>query len=232
MSNPPFTIGQNSSSPSIDLRSRIVSAARELFLEHGYSKVSTNEIADALGISKKTLYREFETKEEILRACVVPRLKETSKLIDGILADRVMPFPEKLKAIMSTIGFQQQRVTPVLLRDVSVHAPELWHEIQEHKQVRFRKFGELLEEGIKRGVFRSDIPKEIILRTYTSAAENLLTPQSLGELPCTAHEVFQNLVTILFEGILEPDARKKIKIARSPRKSDRSPDTRRRTQKR
>jgi AcrR family transcriptional regulator len=192
------------------LRGRIVDSARALFYDHGYSKVSTSEIAEAVGISKKTLYKEFETKEDILRACVIPKLKESAKLVDSLIADRSIPFPEKMKQVMSVIGFQHQRVSPVLLKDVSIHAPDLWREIVEHKQARFKKFGLLLDEGIEHGVFRDDIPREIILRCYTSAAENLMTPQSLGELPCTSQEVFQNIITILFEGILRDGKRKSL----------------------
>ena len=55
------------------LRQRIIDQARVLFHEHGYSKVSASEIAQALGISKKTLYKEFETKEDILKAVVIPK---------------------------------------------------------------------------------------------------------------------------------------------------------------
>src|SRR5580692_10678376 len=176
-----------------NLRSRIVDAARELFHEHGYSKVSASEIAQAIGISKKTLYKEFETKEDILRAVILPKLKESSKQIDSILANRAMPFLDKLKEVMSMIGFQHQRVSPVLSRDVFIHAPEVWREIHEVKQARFRKFGTLIEEGIKRGVFRSDVPAEVILRSYTAAVENLMVPQTLGELPCTAQVAFQSL---------------------------------------
>jgi AcrR family transcriptional regulator len=197
--------------PEQNLSSRIVDAARELFHEHGYSKVSATEIAQAIGISKKTLYREFETKEDILRAVILPRLKESAKLIDSILANRAMPFLDKLKEVMSMIGFQHQRVSPVLSRDVFIHAPEVWREIHEVKQARFRKFGTLIEEGIERGVFRSDVPAEIILRSYTAAVESLMVPQTLGELPCTAQVAFQSLIKILFEGILETDAGKKLR---------------------
>jgi AcrR family transcriptional regulator len=197
--------------PDPELHARIVEAARELFLEHGYSKVSATEIAQAIGISKKTLYREFETKEDILRAVILPKLKESAKQIDSILADRAMPFLDKLKAVMSMIGFQHQRASPVLVRDVFIHAPDVWREIHEVKQARFRKFGTLIEEGIERGVFRSDVPAEVILRSYTAAVENLMVPQTLGELPCTAQVAFQSLIKILFEGILETDAGKKLR---------------------
>ena len=197
---------------NLTLRSRILNSARQLFLDHGYSKVSTNEIAEAVGISKKTLYREFETKEEILRDVVVPKLKESSKQIDAMLADRSMPFLEKLETIMSIIGFQHQKVSHILLRDVCVHAPAVWHEIDVARQERFRKFEQLLNEGIEKGVFRSDISPEIILRGYTAMVDALMTPATLGELPCTAREVFQSLIAILFEGILQEDVRKKFRI--------------------
>ncbi|HET6401512.1 MAG TPA: TetR/AcrR family transcriptional regulator [Candidatus Kapabacteria bacterium] len=191
-----------------DLRTRIVDAARELFLEHGYSKVSASEIAGAIGISKKTLYREFATKEDILRAVVLPKLKESTKRIDAIIADRAIPFPEKLQLVLNIMGTQQQRVTPVFIRDISVHAPGVWGEIKEHKQARLKKFETLLEEGIKLGFFRSDIPQEVIVRMHTAAVEALTTPQALGELPCTSQEVFRNIVTVMFEGILCDGKRK------------------------
>src|SRR5947209_10496300 len=172
--------------PETSLRARIVEQARTLFLDHGYSKVSTIEIAEALGISKKTLYKEFDSKEEILRAVILPKLKESTERLDAAINDRTLPFPEKLRAVLSVIGAQQQRVSQVLIRDVCVHAPEVWREIQEYKQARLRKFEKLLEEGVKQSIFRADIPQEIIIRIHTQADETLMTPQSLGELPCTS----------------------------------------------
>jgi AcrR family transcriptional regulator len=190
--------------PETSLRGRIVEQARELFLDHGYSKVSASEIAEALGISKKTLYKEFESKQEILRAVILPKLKDATRRLDEAINDRTLPFPEKLKAVLAVIGAQQQRVSPVLIRDVCVHAPEVWREIQEHKQARLKKFEKLLVEGVKQGYFRADIPQEIIIRMHTAAVESLMTPQALGELPCTSQEVYQGIITILFEGILKP----------------------------
>ncbi len=190
------------------LRTRIGEAARTLFLDHGYSKVSASEIAGAIGISKKTLYREFVTKEDILRAVVLPKLKESTKRIERVLADRTLAFPEKLQQVLAIMGTQQQRVSPIFVRDIAVHAPEVWREIQEHKKARLKKFETLLEEGIELGYFRADIPQEVIVRMHTAAVESLMTPHALVELPCTSQEVFQNIVTVLFEGIL-CDAKRK-----------------------
>lgn len=192
------------------LHERIVEQARQLFLEHGYSKVSTHEIAAALGISKKTLYREFETKEDILRVVIITKLKESAKRVDSILANRTLSFPDKLQGMLNVIRDQQRRVSPVLIRDVCASAPEVWKEIVEHKRGRLKKFEGLLEEGMRLGYFRSDVPKEIIVRMHSAAIEALTTPQALGELPCTSEEVFQNVIRVLFEGILLEPKRKAI----------------------
>jgi TetR/AcrR family transcriptional regulator, cholesterol catabolism regulator len=198
-----------------DLQQRIVDAARELFFERGYSTVSTQEIADAIGISKKTLYREFETKEDILRAVVLPRLKESTAFVEGVLKDRAMLYMEKLRTVMSAMGVQNQRISVNFVRDVSMHAPAVWREIQHYKQERFKIFGELLKQGFAKNVFRSDIRPEVVSKLYTAAIDTLLTPQALAELPCTAPEVLQSLLTVFFEGMLEEDARKEFRRAKA-----------------
>jgi len=49
-------------------RAQIVAAAMQAFLEHGYAASSVNKIADTAGVSIKTLYRHFETKDELFSA--------------------------------------------------------------------------------------------------------------------------------------------------------------------
>ena len=93
------------------------------------------------------------------------------------------------------------------MRDVSIHAPNVWQEINDFRRDRYRKFELLLKEGIDNGAFRRDIKPEVILRMYTNAVESLMTPSSLGELPCTAQEVFYSLLSILLTGVLNEDAR-------------------------
>jgi TetR/AcrR family transcriptional regulator, regulator of autoinduction and epiphytic fitness len=48
-------------------REAIVSAAQRLFLERGFGAVSMDELADAAGVARRTLYNQFSSKEEIFR---------------------------------------------------------------------------------------------------------------------------------------------------------------------
>ena len=48
-------------------REAIVEAATRLFLEHGFGSVSMDELAEAAGLARRTLYNQFTSKEEIFR---------------------------------------------------------------------------------------------------------------------------------------------------------------------
>ncbi len=48
-------------------REAIVEAATRLFLDHGFGSVSMDELAEAAGLARRTLYNQFVSKEEIFR---------------------------------------------------------------------------------------------------------------------------------------------------------------------
>jgi TetR/AcrR family transcriptional regulator of autoinduction and epiphytic fitness len=50
-----------------DSREAIVEAAQSLFLERGFGSVSMDELAEAAGVARRTLYNQFASKEEIFR---------------------------------------------------------------------------------------------------------------------------------------------------------------------
>jgi AcrR family transcriptional regulator len=53
-------------------RARILDAARDLFTEKGYEKVSLREVAEVVGLTKAALYYYFPTKEKMFEALVEP----------------------------------------------------------------------------------------------------------------------------------------------------------------
>ena len=50
-----------------DSREAIVGAAERLFLDRGFGAVSMDELAEAAGVARRTLYNQFANKEEIFR---------------------------------------------------------------------------------------------------------------------------------------------------------------------
>jgi TetR/AcrR family transcriptional regulator of autoinduction and epiphytic fitness len=65
-----FQNGQNAAGSKFrrgGSRSAIIDAAEGLFLERGFGSVSMDELAEAAGVARRTLYNQFASKEEIFR---------------------------------------------------------------------------------------------------------------------------------------------------------------------
>ncbi|WP_210617485.1 TetR/AcrR family transcriptional regulator [Mammaliicoccus lentus] len=67
-----------------DIRKQILEIADKLFQENGYDKTSMDKIAKESGVSRRTLFRYFESKSEILFLSNNDLLKNTlDEFLDG-----------------------------------------------------------------------------------------------------------------------------------------------------
>jgi len=64
-------------------RERVLSAALELFGEHGVSGTSLQMIADRIGVTKAAVYHQFHTKDEIVLAVLAPALESLHRSIEA-----------------------------------------------------------------------------------------------------------------------------------------------------
>ena len=69
-----------------DTRARILRAAQELFLRHGYHATTLQEIAGEVGITKPALYYHFESKTDMLDALLQPLTAELDEVLDEAAA--------------------------------------------------------------------------------------------------------------------------------------------------
>jgi AcrR family transcriptional regulator len=193
-----------------DIRERILNKASEMFFQFGYLKVTMDEIAARLGMSKKTLYKYYPGKESLIREMIKNVKCEVDDYIAELWSDDQMDFVFKLKKLMNFIGQQSSKMRGPLIEDIQKYNPEIWTEIQEfRKQTSQRKFTLLINEGIEKGIFRNDIDNSIIVMTYINAIQGIITPEVLAQIPFTTGQVFEALGKIIFEGILTEEGRAK-----------------------
>ena len=63
---------------------QILNAAKKLFTNYGFKKVSMDEIASEAGVTKKTVYTYFSSKEELLKYCIKEELQNMKKIIENV----------------------------------------------------------------------------------------------------------------------------------------------------
>ena len=197
--------------PQFDMRSHILSTAKTLFLQFGFSKVTVDEIASRLGISKKTIYKYFTSKDELINTLLEQTISEMDAQCKGILQREDLGFVEKLREMMKNIAVQYSALHRPLMEDLERNAPHIWRRIAEFRSTLVHQgFGKLLREGIEQGMFRDDIDEKLILMIYLNAIESSINPQSLASLPFSAVQVYEAILKVIYEGILTSVARLRI----------------------
>lgn len=81
-----------------DKKSRILVAARTVFLRYGYRRVSMNDIAETAAVSRPALYLLFKNKEEIFVGVLQQWIDETIADVDKELASNAMPAERIIRA--------------------------------------------------------------------------------------------------------------------------------------
>jgi AcrR family transcriptional regulator len=192
------------------LKSIIITHVQERFLVEGFSRLSVDRIASDLGISKKTFYKVFENKEELVRQVADSFMQEVRDQIFRILLSD-QGFLPKLNELMMFLGRQIARFHRVIEVDIRKHVPELWTRLHQFRSERIHEvFGKLLDQGIREGHVRAGVNKRIFILAYLSAVEKIVQPELLADESFSAHEALQNILVIFFHGILTEEATAKL----------------------
>ncbi len=186
----------------IAVRQEIVDTAKAYFLKYGYSRVSTAEIADEAGRSKKTLYKHFPTKEALL-AAVVERVNSTVEFeIVTLLADATLSAEERVRHVLERVGVHLVSVGLVLYDDLESKEPGLYTQArQQQRAVLADLLKNLLRQAITAKAFRPDIDVDSTISTFLASVEALAKPAAVASHADDPTVLFRTLVSWLIAGL-------------------------------
>lgn len=192
------------------IRDRIIHKCAELFAVRGFSKISMDEISRALGMSKKTIYKYFAGKDELVKTVILNFRDTTLSRIQTVLSDDELDFYMRLSKILEVTGEQLSKIQKPILEDLKMYMPEFWAEIEEKRRTVLRQvYGTLISEGKEAGIIRHDVDIDFFLLMYMNLVTSIVNPEVLSRIPYSPSQVFNNIVKTLFTGILTEEARNK-----------------------
>ncbi len=134
---------------------RILQGAKDEFLRQGYTGASMDRIASSLGMSKRTIYQVFPSKEALFREVMDSFIASTLELVGGLVNDGSLDFEEKLQRLMETVGSQLTRICQPLVADMRVRFPDIWKKVHA---MRVRVIDEYWGEADERGAAPRRLP--------------------------------------------------------------------------
>src|SRR2546427_4968343 len=98
--------------PADASRQRIVEAARAHFFSHGFRRVTMDDLAEELGVSKKTLYTHFPSKTVLLEAVLADKFAGVSATLEKVTREHSRDFPVALHELLANTQRELDEIKP------------------------------------------------------------------------------------------------------------------------
>ena len=146
----------------MDFRERILTEADELFCKFGIKRITMDDIAKQLGMSKKTIYQHFKDKNELVYVLIQSMLERQMKVMD-INTTNATKAVEEVFLVVTHLQEMLSKMNPMIFYDLQKYHPETW---ALFKNFRYSYMKECLFKnlkwGVEEGLFRKELNYEII----------------------------------------------------------------------
>jgi predicted transcriptional regulator len=190
------------------MKEQVLEKATELFLTLGVKSVTMDDLANEMGISKKTIYNHFENKTKLIEEITTHLFCSISAGIDTICALDKNPIEELLeikKFVMqhlrdekSSPQYQLQKYYPKIYASIRTKQ----YEMMQHCVVNN------VRKGIGMGIYRENLNVDFVSRIYFSGVisikDHLLFPQEMF----ATNKLQDDFLEYHLRGIITPEGRK------------------------
>jgi TetR/AcrR family transcriptional regulator, cholesterol catabolism regulator len=168
-----------------------------------------NDLAEELGISKKTLYAHFPGKIDLLEAVLADKFAGVEAKLKKVTYEHLHDFPATLHELLAGTQRELDEIKPPFVRDMRQKAPQVFKVVERRRAALIQHyFGKLFVEGQRTGMVRKDIPARLIIEILLAMVQSIMNPAKMEELGMMPKDGFAGILKIVLEGALTAKGRK------------------------
>jgi len=191
----------------MNIRNKIVAYSKEKFFNEGFYKISMDEIASGLRVSKKTIYKYFSSKNKLIDAVVMDFQTEIRKELYSIVNTDQNSLL-KIKMVSNLFAKISITVNERMLRDLQIQRPDLWQNIDDFRTKIIEEiWTDIIINGKKEGYIK-DLPENIIITIIISSISSVINPSFLLNNSYSVKHAFEIMFGILITGVLTEKGKK------------------------
>ena len=172
-----------------------------MFTRYGIRSITMDDIARELAISKKTLYHDFEDKNDLIKRVIDYDILVNRKFLEEVHRSDFNAI-EELFHVNERIHRDRSSYSPTFYYDLKKYHPETYKRwLDEKRQNMFDLIVGNLIKGKKEGVFREDIHEHSIGKLYVARTEMLNNHEISDVLQTITSEFMQEILIYHLHGI-------------------------------
>ncbi len=146
----------------MEVKESIIATAETLFLRYGFKRVTMDDIAREMAISKKTIYQYFKDKNEIVCSVTEQYLAKENEAIVA-LEEESENVIEYLVMLSKELRRHIAAIHPAAMDDLKKYFPQGWKIFVKYKRDYFLKsMIKTLNKGMDEGYFRRNMNPEVL----------------------------------------------------------------------
>ncbi len=185
-----------------DTKFKILKGATELFMRYGIRSVSMDNIANHLGVSKKTLYQYFKDKDEMVLSVTETHILGDRAELEEI-AKSAKNSVEELVKLSACLRENFREMNPSLLFDLQKYHHDAWNVWLTYKNDFIKhQIERSINQGKEEGYFRSEVNTNVMaimrMETIQMGFDPTLFPKEQYTLTEVQLQIFEHFIYGLF----------------------------------
>jgi AcrR family transcriptional regulator len=160
----------------MDDQEKIIELGEEKFFKEGFYKTTMDDIAAELRMSKKTIYKFFPSKEDLVKAIAKHFMnKMKNKIVPALSSDKNAI--EKLAELIQILAGASQKISPRMMDEMRRHFPSLWDEVDKFRtEMMIGNLTKVIDQGKTEELF-IDYPTPIIMTMLVASVRSIVNPE-------------------------------------------------------
>lgn len=183
------------------MEERILAETIRLIRQKGFS-FTMNDLAGALGTSKRTLYAHYPSKDQLAEAVVAQFIAEMKQMEKSIYEDETLDALEKVKQMLIGLPKEMELLNMGLLQELKKSHYDAWLKLDTFMKEEWSVVIGLLNECKEQKKIRN-INIDLLVQMYIGSINQVYDPDYPLKHQYTTGEVLESIVDVLCNGITE-----------------------------
>ena len=181
----------------LNLKARIPDVAMQLFTDRGINAVRMDDVAQTMGISKRTIYELYDKKEDLLFEVVVKHFRQRMDRMEQAVSHCSNVMEILLKVYhMKVSDFKE--TNPLFFTEM-VRYPQVKRFLDEQNDVMRDNSLLFIQRGVDEGYFRADLNYQMAVLQFDAMGEYIMQKELYRQY--SIEEIFRNLVFVSLRGL-------------------------------
>ncbi len=165
-------------SKSEEQKKEIARYAFTRFRETGFSKIPVDDIAKGMRISKKTIYKHFTSKEELVEAAFTSFMHESGDFVKGVVETEDVSVLKFIR-ILNRMLTQTTLISNEFVTDLQQFMPGLWEEFDRFRSNMMRDtISRIYAQGIEEGLLKNH-PLPVVIAAFVGGIREVIKSEFL-----------------------------------------------------